>query len=117
MTEPEAIARRFLGAFSAADFETMRAVLSPDVIAYITGAAGDADPVRGRDPLLSRIEAMDLPAARFSVELHAGAGRGRSGPRSWSWSTISGRAPAARALHNLSPPTCSARTTGRSPSG
>lgn len=69
MSGPEAIARRFLSAFSAADFETMRAVLSPDVIAYITGAAGDADPVRGRDPLLTRIEAMDLPAARFGVEL------------------------------------------------
>jgi ketosteroid isomerase-like protein len=68
-TEPAAVARRFLAAFSDADFERMRAMLAEDAVAYITNAEGGTDRVDGRDPYLSRIEAMDLPSARFSVEL------------------------------------------------
>ena len=68
-SEPTEIASRFLAAFSAADFEGMRAMLAEDVVAYITNAEGEVDKVEGRDAYLSRIEAMDLPSARFSIEL------------------------------------------------
>jgi ketosteroid isomerase-like protein len=65
----EGIVERFVGAFSAADMAAMRAVLAEDLVAYVTNAAGDVDRVEGRDGYLARIEAMDLPAARFRVEL------------------------------------------------
>jgi ketosteroid isomerase-like protein len=68
-TEAAVVARRFLEAFSAADFERMRTLLANDIIAYITNADGGMDKVEGRDAYLSRLEAMDLPSARFSVEL------------------------------------------------
>jgi ketosteroid isomerase-like protein len=67
-TEPTAVASHFLRAFSAADFDAMRSMLAEDVRAYITNAEGGIDEVRGRDEYLRRIEAMDLPAASFSVE-------------------------------------------------
>jgi ketosteroid isomerase-like protein len=67
--EPEAVVIQLLAAFSAADFERMEAVLAPDLLAFITNEAGGEDEVRGRDAYLARIEAMDLPAVRFSVEL------------------------------------------------
>ncbi len=67
--QPTAVASRFVRAFSAADFDGMRALLAEDVRAYITDADGEIDEVRGRDEYLRRLEAMDLPAARFSVEL------------------------------------------------
>jgi ketosteroid isomerase-like protein len=63
------IARRLLSAFSAADFEVMRSMLDEDLLAFITNAEGGLDRVEGRDEYLSRVEAMDLPSARFSVEL------------------------------------------------
>jgi ketosteroid isomerase-like protein len=66
--EPTAVAELFVRAFSAADFEAMRELLDPDLVAYITNAEGGVDEVRGRDEYLRRVEAMDLPAARFSVE-------------------------------------------------
>jgi ketosteroid isomerase-like protein len=67
--EPAAVSRRFLEAFSAADLEGMRALLAEDVVAYVTNAEGGMDEVEGREAYLSRVQAMDLPAARFSVEL------------------------------------------------
>ena len=67
--EPADVARRLLEAFSAADFEGMRATLDKNLAAYITNAQGEHDRVDGREEYLSRIEAMDLPSARFSVEL------------------------------------------------
>jgi ketosteroid isomerase-like protein len=60
---------RFIEAFSAADFAAMRAALAEDLVAYVTRADGGMDRVEGREDYLGRIEAMDLPAARFSVEL------------------------------------------------
>ena len=63
------VTRRFLAAFSAADFDAMRELLAPDLTAYVTNAEGGVDVVEGRDPYLARVEAMDLPAASFSVEL------------------------------------------------
>jgi ketosteroid isomerase-like protein len=64
-----ALARRLLEAFSAADFEGMRATLDEDLVAYITNSQGGLDRVDGREEYLSRVETMDLPSARFSVEL------------------------------------------------
>jgi len=58
----------FLQAFTEADFAAMRALLAEDVVAYITNAEGGVDELEGRDAYLGRLEAMDLPAARFSVE-------------------------------------------------
>ncbi|HEX6229822.1 MAG TPA: nuclear transport factor 2 family protein [Solirubrobacterales bacterium] len=66
---PTAVAGRFIAAFSAADFDAMRAMLSEDLVAYVTDAEGEMDRVEGRDAYLDRVEAMDLPSARFSVEL------------------------------------------------
>jgi len=60
---------RFLAAFSSADTESMRALLAPDLVAWVTNADGAMDRVEGRDDYLARIDAMDLPAARFRVEL------------------------------------------------
>jgi len=69
MDEPTAVARRFLAAFSAADLEGMRAMLAEDLVAYVTDAEGGMDRVEGRGEYLGRVEAMDLPSVRFSVEL------------------------------------------------
>lgn len=63
------IAERFIAAFSAADFDAMRGLLAPDLVAWVTGPDGEMTRVEGRDAYLGRIEAMDLPAARFGVEL------------------------------------------------
>jgi ketosteroid isomerase-like protein len=68
-SEPAVVASRFLEAFSAADFEHMRALLAEDAVAYVTNAEGGVDKVDGRDAYLGRLEAMDLRSARFSVEL------------------------------------------------
>ena len=63
------IADDLLKAFSAADFEAMRSMLAEDLVAFITNAEGGLDRIEGREEYLSRVEAMDLPSARFSVEL------------------------------------------------
>ena len=63
------IADHVLKAFSAADLEAMRSMLAEDLVAFITNAEGGLDRIEGREEYLSRIEAMDLPSARFSVEL------------------------------------------------
>ncbi|MBS1891639.1 MAG: nuclear transport factor 2 family protein [Actinobacteria bacterium] len=63
------IAERFIAAFSAADFEAMRELSAPDLVAWVTGPDGEMARVEGRDSYLGRVEAMDLPSARFAVEL------------------------------------------------
>lgn len=65
----DTIGERFIVAFSAADFEAMRELLAPDLVAWVTDADGAMQRLEGRDDYLGRIEAMDLPAASFSVEL------------------------------------------------
>jgi len=62
-------AEGFIAAFSAADFDRMRELLAPDLVAWVTGPDGEMARVEGREEYLARIEAMDLPAARFGVEL------------------------------------------------
>jgi ketosteroid isomerase-like protein len=72
MTAPDeaaTVAGNFLRAFSDVDFGAMRGMLAENVVAYITNAEGRIDEVEGRDAYLGRLEAMDLPAARFSTEL------------------------------------------------
>jgi ketosteroid isomerase-like protein len=63
------VAERFLTAFSEADFEVMREVLAPDLVAWVTDSSGRMDRLVGRDDYLERIEKMDLPAAEFRVDL------------------------------------------------
>ena len=65
----DSVAERFIAAFSAADFATMRELLAPDLVAWVTDADGAMARLEGRDDYLARVEAMDLPAAKFSVEL------------------------------------------------
>lgn len=65
----DSIAERFVAAFSAADFGTMRELLAPGLVAWVTDGDGAMGRVAGRDDYLARVEAMDLPAAEFSVEL------------------------------------------------
>jgi ketosteroid isomerase-like protein len=65
----DTVGERFITAFSAADFDAMRGLLAPDLIAWVTDADGAMQRLEGRDDYLGRVEAMDLPAARFSVEL------------------------------------------------
>jgi ketosteroid isomerase-like protein len=67
-SDPAGVASHFLEAFSTADFERMRALLAEDVVAYVTNAEGGMDRVEGRDAYLGRLESMDLPSARFSIE-------------------------------------------------
>jgi len=68
-SEPAAVVSELLAAFSAADFDRMRTTMAPDMLAFVTNEEGGEDEVRGRDAYLARIEAMDLPAVRFSVGL------------------------------------------------
>jgi ketosteroid isomerase-like protein len=67
--EARAIATRFVDAFSAGDVDAMRALLAADMTSYITNADGGTDRVEGAGALIARIEAMDLPAADYRVEL------------------------------------------------
>jgi ketosteroid isomerase-like protein len=69
MTADPNVAERFIAAFSAADFEAMRESLAPDLIAWVTDSDGAMQRVEGREDYLARIEAMDLPAASFEVEV------------------------------------------------
>ncbi|MCE5288249.1 MAG: nuclear transport factor 2 family protein [Nocardiaceae bacterium] len=63
------VATAFLQAFGRGDVEAMRNLLADDVVAYITNRAGGADRVDGRDGYLARVDAMDLPAAQFTLTL------------------------------------------------
>jgi hypothetical protein len=67
--EPTAVAAELIAAFSAADFDRMRAVLAANVTAFITTGDGGVVEIEGREPLLERIDAMDLESATFTVEL------------------------------------------------
>jgi ketosteroid isomerase-like protein len=65
----EAVARRFIDAFGAADFEQMRTLLADDLRAYVTNAQGGVDEVVGGAAYLDRVAAMDLPSAEFRVDV------------------------------------------------
>ena len=58
-----------LKAFDANDIDGMRALLAPDLVAWVTTSDGGAARVQGREAYLERIEAMHLAEARYSVTL------------------------------------------------
>jgi ketosteroid isomerase-like protein len=68
-TDAESVARGVIEAFGAIDLERMRSLLAEDLHAYITNAEGGVDEVAGADEYVRRVEAMDLPTARFSVDI------------------------------------------------
>jgi ketosteroid isomerase-like protein len=63
------LARRLLTAFASADLDSMRAILAEDMVSYVTNRDGGVDRLVGREEYLSRILAMDLPQAQYSVSL------------------------------------------------
>ena len=67
--DPGSVARRLIEAFGAIDLDGMRALLDEDLHAYITNAEGGVDEVVGPDEYLRRVEAMDLAAAEFRVDV------------------------------------------------
>jgi ketosteroid isomerase-like protein len=67
--DPAAVGTRFIDAFSAADFAAMRSLLADGLIAWVTNADGSMERAEGADAYLSRVKAMDLPSAQFTVTL------------------------------------------------
>ncbi len=67
MSDAEAVTRRFVDAFAAADFDTMRRLLADDLTAYVTNSAGGVDRVDGRGGYLARIP--DLASAHYSISV------------------------------------------------
>ena len=65
----QAIARRFVEAFSANDLQALRELLADDVVSYVTNAAGGVDEVRGREDYVARVAAMDVPTARMQLDV------------------------------------------------
>lgn len=65
MSDAEAVIRRFVSAFTVADFDTMRRLLADDLTAYVTNSTGGVDRVDGRDGYLARIP--DLASDHYSV--------------------------------------------------
>jgi ketosteroid isomerase-like protein len=65
----ETVARGLVDAFTAADLARLRSFLADDVRACITNARGGVDEIRGADDYVRRVEAMDLPSARFRIAI------------------------------------------------
>jgi ketosteroid isomerase-like protein len=65
--EPATVATPLLEAFNAGDLDPMGDLLDPALVAWVTDAAGEAEPVTGADAYLAGIAAMDLPAVSFRV--------------------------------------------------
>jgi ketosteroid isomerase-like protein len=65
----ETIARCFVEAFSANDLDTLRQLLTEDVVSYVTNADGGVDEVHGRESYVARIAAMDVPSARLRLDV------------------------------------------------
>jgi hypothetical protein len=68
-TDAESVARQLIEAFGAIELERMRSLLADDLHAYVTNAAGAVDEVVGPGEYLRRVEAMNLPAAQFRVDI------------------------------------------------
>jgi ketosteroid isomerase-like protein len=64
-----AVAERFLSAFNGGDLAGMRATLSDDAVAYITGPDGNRVRVDGADGYVAAVAEMNLPAVDYSVTL------------------------------------------------
>jgi ketosteroid isomerase-like protein len=67
--DPKEVATRLLQAFNDGDLDRMRALMDPELVACVTDAAGEAQPVTGADAYLDRIAAMNLPAVSYRVTL------------------------------------------------
>jgi ketosteroid isomerase-like protein len=67
MPDDQAVMRRFVEAFAAADVDAMRSLLAADVTAYITNAEGGVDRVDGREGYISRVP--DAGSAQLSIDV------------------------------------------------
>ena len=65
--DPSEVARRLLEAFNDGDLERMRTLVDPELVAWVTDAAGEAEPLTGADAYLDRLAAMDLRAVSYRV--------------------------------------------------
>ena len=65
--DPATVATALLDAFSDGDLDRMRTLLDPGLVAWVTDADGEAQPVAGADAYLERIAAMNLPAVTYRV--------------------------------------------------
>ncbi|MCB0828642.1 MAG: nuclear transport factor 2 family protein [Solirubrobacterales bacterium] len=65
--DPSELARRFFGAYGEGDTETVRSLLAPDAVSFITNADAGADRVEGRDGFMSRLP--DLEGAELSTSI------------------------------------------------
>ena len=65
--DPSEVARRLLEAFNDGDIDRMRTLMDPELDAWVTYAAGEAQRLTGADAYLDRVAAMDLPAVSYRV--------------------------------------------------
>lgn len=65
--EPADVATSLLRAFNDGDLDRMRELMDPGLVAWVTDAAGEPQPVAGADAYLGRIAAMNLPAVSYRV--------------------------------------------------
>ncbi|HEY6742816.1 MAG TPA: nuclear transport factor 2 family protein [Lapillicoccus sp.] len=65
--DPADVATTLLEAFNDGDLDRMRELMDPEMVAWVTDAAGEPQPVTGADAYLARIAAMNLPAASYRV--------------------------------------------------
>ena len=61
------VATALLDAFNDGDVDRMRRLLDPALVAWVTDAEGESQPVTGADAYLDRITAMSLPAVSYRV--------------------------------------------------
>ena len=67
--EPVAVVEAFLAAFNAGDLAALRDRLADDAVASVTGPDGEPTEMAGAGAYVAAVEAMDLPAADYSVTL------------------------------------------------
>ncbi|MDA7948411.1 MAG: nuclear transport factor 2 family protein [Hyphomicrobiaceae bacterium] len=65
--EPEAIVRRFIEAFDAADLDTIATCLGENVVAEVTQRDASTVQLQGRAAYMANIEALDIPTVRPRV--------------------------------------------------
>lgn len=64
---PAEISRAFFEAYGEGDTETVRSLLAPDAVSFITNADAGTDRVEGRDGFMSRLP--DLEGAELSTSI------------------------------------------------
>jgi ketosteroid isomerase-like protein len=63
--KPDEISRELFEAYGDGEIETMRSLLAPDAVSYITNAEAGVDRVEGRDGFMARLP--DLEGAELST--------------------------------------------------